>query len=233
MKILDWILGILEDPGHPHQIPLDYFEEEHLKEFGKNLESRLSGTGLDLESLASKLDKQEKVIRINTENQRGGLLQLISDDVSIESIELAERHRRVTISARASGAAAARIHSMFALSSAQVMYAYVMRPETLDPGFWNFIVRAGPIDKETLGAVRAQCSGSPVDLSDLAQYAVPGKDPKAWTTGERLPCVPCAVMHRDTGCALCASHAVAASAADVSAARRESGAWRGRAPRTS
>ena len=102
---------------------------------------------------------------------------------------------------------------LFALSSAQVMYAYVMRPETLDPGFWNFIVRAGPIDKETLGAVRAQCSGSPVDLSDLAQYAVPGKDPKAWTTGERLPCVPCAVMHRDTGCALCASHAVAASAA--------------------
>ena len=102
---------------------------------------------------------------------------------------------------------------MFALSSAQVMYAYVMRPETLDPGFWNFIVRAGPIDKETLGAVRAQCNGSPVDLRHLAQYAVPGKDPKAWTTGERLPCVPCAVMHRDTGCVLCASHAVAASAA--------------------
>ena len=101
---------------------------------------------------------------------------------------------------------------MFALSSAQVMYAYVMRPETLDPGFWNFIVRAGPIDKETLGAVRTQCSGSPVDLSNLAQYAVPGKDPKAWTTGERLPCIPCAIMHRDTGCVMCASHAVAASA---------------------
>ena len=101
---------------------------------------------------------------------------------------------------------------MFALSSAQVMYAYVMRPETLDPGFWNFIVRAGPIDKETLGAVRAQCNGSPVDLRHLAQYAVPGKDPKGWTTGERLPCVPCVIMHRDTGCAMCASHAVAASA---------------------
>ena len=101
---------------------------------------------------------------------------------------------------------------MFALSSAQVMYAYVMRPETLDPGFWNFIVRAGPIDKETLGAVRAQCNGSPVDLRHLAQYAVPGKDPKGWTTGERLLCVPCVIMHRDTGCAMCASHAVAASA---------------------
>jgi hypothetical protein len=101
---------------------------------------------------------------------------------------------------------------MFALSSAQVMYAYVMRPETLDPGFWNFIVRAGPIDKETLGAVRAQCNGSPVDLANLAQYAVPGKDPKAWTTGTRVPCIPCAIMHRDTGCVRCASHAFAASA---------------------
>jgi len=101
---------------------------------------------------------------------------------------------------------------LFALSSAQVMYAYVMRPETLDPGFWNFIVRAGPIDKETLGAVRAHCNGSPVDLQNLAQYASRTADPKAWRRGENLPCVPCAIMHRDTGCVSCASHAAYASA---------------------
>jgi len=101
----------------------------------------------------------------------------------------------------------------FALSSAQVMYAYVMRPETLDPGFWNFIVRAGPIDKQTLGAVRAQCNGSPVDLHNLAQYGLPGKDPKAWTSGEFVPCIPCALLHRETGCTKCASHAAYASAA--------------------
>lgn len=102
---------------------------------------------------------------------------------------------------------------LFALSSAQVMYAYVMRPETLDPGFWNFIVRAGPIDKETLGAVRAQCNGSPVDLSNLSQYALSGKDPKEWKTGSTMKCIPCAIMHRDTGCVSCASHSVFASAA--------------------
>ena len=85
-EILDWILGILEDPGHPHQIPLDYFELVYLEEFGMTLESKLTGTGLDLESLASKLDKLGKVIRINTEYQRGGLLQVISDDMIVDLI---------------------------------------------------------------------------------------------------------------------------------------------------
>ena len=44
-------------------------------------------------------------------------------------VELAgwQRHRRVTISARASGAAAARIHSMFALSSAASNFAGMSR----------------------------------------------------------------------------------------------------------
>ena len=32
---------------------------------------------------------------------------------------------------------------IFALSSAQIMYAYVMRPETLHPGFFKFIVHSG------------------------------------------------------------------------------------------
>lgn len=32
---------------------------------------------------------------------------------------------------------------LFAIASAQIMYAYVMRPETLPLSYWNFIVRAG------------------------------------------------------------------------------------------
>ena len=32
---------------------------------------------------------------------------------------------------------------LFIVSSAQVMYAYVMRPDTLPPSYWNFIVRTG------------------------------------------------------------------------------------------
>lgn len=32
---------------------------------------------------------------------------------------------------------------LFALSSAQVMYAYIMRPETLPPSYYKFIVHSG------------------------------------------------------------------------------------------
>ena len=103
---------------------------------------------------------------------------------------------------------------LFALSSAQVMYAYVMRPETLDRGFWNFIVRAGPIDKPTLGAVRANLSGNPVNLASLPAYSELGLDGavRLPSGGETIPCVPCELMHRSTGCRGCPAHAIAASA---------------------
>lgn len=133
---------------------------------------------------------------------------------------------------------------LFALSSAQVMYAYVMRPETLDRGFWNFIVRAGPIDKDTLAAVRANCSSQPVDLpalsrspggvarlEGLSEYvsAVTRGHEGALTgttaggavaagsggsaSGVMVPCIPCAVMHRSTGCPGCVAHVGASAAA--------------------
>lgn len=104
---------------------------------------------------------------------------------------------------------------LFALSSAQVMYAYVFRPETLDRGFWNFVVRAGPIDKPTLGAVRANLAGHRVNLDKLPEYAELGLDgtgfAKLPSGGAFLPCVPCALMHRSTGCEGCARHSGAAA----------------------
>jgi hypothetical protein len=120
---------------------------------------------------------------------------------------------------------------LFALSSAQVMYSYVMRPETLDRGFWNFIVRAGPIGKETLAAVRDNCNGKAVDLTGLL---IPGATSAGLGTGTVdfggkalaagtlsggmsssvfVPCVPCAAMHRSTGCPSCASHVAQSSLA--------------------
>ncbi|KAL4150364.1 hypothetical protein PRNP1_009766 [Phytophthora ramorum] len=39
---------------------------------------------------------------------------------------------------------------LFSLSSAQVMYAYVMRPRTLPPEYFRFIQRTGPVELETL-----------------------------------------------------------------------------------
>ena len=73
--------------------------------------------------------------------------------------------------------------ALFALSSAQIMYAYVMRPDTLDAGFWNFIVQAGPIDKQTLSMVR-----------ESAQK------------GATSALVGCEHTHKSTGKLWCSSH---------------------------
>jgi len=43
---------------------------------------------------------------------------------------------------------------LFGVTSAIVMYAYVMRPNTLPPSYYKFIVRAGPIEEIALEAVR-------------------------------------------------------------------------------
>ncbi len=47
---------------------------------------------------------------------------------------------------------------------AQVMYAYVMRPETLPKSYWKFIVKSGPIETPALEAVRRSVRKLPIDL---------------------------------------------------------------------
>ena len=47
---------------------------------------------------------------------------------------------------------------------AQVMYAYVMRPETLPQSYWKFIVKSGPVEAPALEAVRRSIRGIPIDL---------------------------------------------------------------------
>ena len=46
----------------------------------------------------------------------------------------------------------------------QVMYAYVMRPETLPKSYWKFIVKSGPVEAPALEAVRRSMRGIPIDL---------------------------------------------------------------------
>lgn len=43
---------------------------------------------------------------------------------------------------------------LFIISSAQIMYSYVMCPHTLPSSYWNFIVRTGPIPAKILEAAR-------------------------------------------------------------------------------
>ncbi|DBA88737.1 hypothetical protein WJX77_009059 [Trebouxia sp. C0004] len=59
---------------------------------------------------------------------------------------------------------------LFALSSAQVMYAYVMRPETLPKSYWKFIVKSGPIEPPVLEAVRRSIRKLPIDLRSFNAF---------------------------------------------------------------
>ena len=47
---------------------------------------------------------------------------------------------------------------------AQVMYAYVMGPQTLPHSYWQFIVKSGPVSAVVLEAVRRNNRGLPVDV---------------------------------------------------------------------
>ena len=60
---------------------------------------------------------------------------------------------------------------LFVLSSAQVMYAYVMRPETLPRSYYKFILNTGPIDELLLESVRRNCRGVAIDPAALNAFA--------------------------------------------------------------
>jgi len=59
---------------------------------------------------------------------------------------------------------------LFMASSAQIMYAYVMRPETLPSSYYKFIVRQGPIDETILKAVRSNIRGKPIDVQAVNNF---------------------------------------------------------------
>ena len=56
---------------------------------------------------------------------------------------------------------------LFALSSAQIMYSYVMRPNALPPSYYAFIRKQGPLDEVVLQAVRDNCRDKAVDVKAL------------------------------------------------------------------
>ncbi|CAI5465400.1 unnamed protein product [Closterium sp. Yama58-4] len=91
---------------------------------------------------------------------------------------------------------------LFVFASAQIMYAYVMRPETLPSSYWDFISRTGPIPTPVLEAVRRSCRGMPMDTLALTAL-LRGR------TGQVAPLgmgpmpslVPCSMLHPD--CSSC------------------------------
>ncbi|RLN96407.1 hypothetical protein BBJ28_00015593 [Nothophytophthora sp. Chile5] len=96
---------------------------------------------------------------------------------------------------------------LFALSSAQVMYAYVMRPKTLPPEYFRFIQRTGPVELETLELVQQTNRKLPISTATF-QHLLDRKPgiPRDFPLPTSL--VPCRIVHCDadsclTGAALC------------------------------
>eukprot|EP00897_Mesotaenium_endlicherianum_P006990 jgi/Mesen1/6319/ME000326S05458 len=83
---------------------------------------------------------------------------------------------------------------MFCAATAQIMYAYVMRPESLPESYWDFIVRTGPMPKPVLQAVRESCRGKIVDSTSLAA-AMRQRTRAPLGIGPHPSIIPCSILH--------------------------------------
>ncbi|KAG0367968.1 hypothetical protein BGZ54_002913 [Gamsiella multidivaricata] len=89
---------------------------------------------------------------------------------------------------------------LFALGSAQVMYAYTMHPDTIPREFFGFMLKTARVPEEALAFNRTRVRGFPLDLkqvreligryrpTDLAIQTVS-------TMSETCDALPCAVLH--------------------------------------
>ncbi|KAL7585537.1 uncharacterized protein LOC111895032 [Lactuca sativa] len=100
---------------------------------------------------------------------------------------------------------------LFALSCAQVMYAFVMRPESLPKSYQDFIQKTGPVAKPVYKAVRECCRGSPVDIASLSSYLSTIKGSEFIDLQEYPSIIPCSIIHPSTKSCL-AHNAYATSA---------------------
>lgn len=92
----------------------------------------------------------------------------------------------------------------------QVMYAFVMRPESLPKAYQDFIQKTGPVAEPVYKAVRDSCRGSAVDIVSLSAYLFKTKGPGIINLVEHPPIIPCSIIH--PGTSSCVAHnSVAAS----------------------
>lgn len=100
---------------------------------------------------------------------------------------------------------------LFALASAQVMYAFVMRPESLPKSYQDFIQKTGPVAKPVYKAVRDCCRGGPVDVGALSAYLSDKKSANLLKLEEFPSIIPCSIIHPNTNS--CLAHNAKATSA--------------------
>ncbi|KAL1294852.1 hypothetical protein HN51_055698 [Arachis hypogaea] len=100
---------------------------------------------------------------------------------------------------------------LFALSCAQVMYGFVMRPESLPKSYQDFIQKTGPVAAPVYKAIRENCRGQAVDVASLHAYlSRVGKS--EYIKLEEFPSIiPCSIIHPGTNS--CLAHQAKATSA--------------------
>nr|XP_010919774.1 uncharacterized protein LOC105043781 isoform X1 [Elaeis guineensis]XP_010919775.1 uncharacterized protein LOC105043781 isoform X1 [Elaeis guineensis] len=100
---------------------------------------------------------------------------------------------------------------LFSVACAQVMYAFIMRPESLPKAYQDFIQKTGPVAEPVYKAVRESCRGGPVDVVALSAYLSNKKSSSSINLAEYPTIIPCSIIHPGTNS--CLTHnATAASA---------------------
>ncbi|XP_021753913.1 uncharacterized protein LOC110719322 [Chenopodium quinoa] len=87
---------------------------------------------------------------------------------------------------------------LFALSSAQVMYSFIMHPESLPKSYQDFIQKTGPVAKPVYKAVRDCCRGSAVDVASLSKYLSSRGVQNSVSLEEFPSIIPCSIIHPNT-----------------------------------
>ncbi|KAJ3193454.1 hypothetical protein HK101_004807 [Irineochytrium annulatum] len=90
---------------------------------------------------------------------------------------------------------------LFALGTAQVLYAYAIRPSTIPKSYYHFLKSTGPITEDVLTLVRQNVDeGVALSADALAaaverQHGPPGAVDVARALGEFPSVLPCEIMH--------------------------------------
>ncbi|KNC99600.1 uncharacterized protein SPPG_04988 [Spizellomyces punctatus DAOM BR117] len=89
---------------------------------------------------------------------------------------------------------------IFALASAQIMYAYSLHPSTIPKSFYKFILTTGPIPERVLQYVRMNNAGDALDVGDVVQtiqkhHATVQAVDEVMRMGALPKAIPCTVLH--------------------------------------
>ncbi|KAL9666310.1 hypothetical protein QQ045_000638 [Rhodiola kirilowii] len=87
---------------------------------------------------------------------------------------------------------------LFSLTCAQVMYAFVMHPESLPKAYRDFIQKTGPVAEPVYKAIRDCNRANPLDIAQLSAY-LSNKKGSEFVNLEKFPSIiPCSIIHPDT-----------------------------------